>query len=324
MNTKGGLRLKALTGALMAGLLSVTLLTGCDADEYKRGQELLQAGSYEEASQVFEALGDYKDSAQMAEQCKTEQARDLYNQAEKLYGSEDYEGAMNLYHQVQELGGYGAVDRMIAACEKAINRRDFASVYGAIDGQTWYAGGASTAELKCVSFSGDTATVSSVTNGGNGTTSSSAASYPWQVDGEKVSLGDASTPSLTIAYTQEGDAVKPSGYLTEQQVKDGLQGFWQERSSTQACVYQVKPDVVSAESGSKSAVRGVDYFYSAPEDLGYTFKDGELQWSQSGVPGTFFCLGVGIQGGEPVLLNAGRVLSRCDGFLGQDGYAFLA
>ncbi len=46
-------------------------LTGCKSDDYKAAVELKSAGNYAEAAAAFEALGEYKDSAALLEECKT-------------------------------------------------------------------------------------------------------------------------------------------------------------------------------------------------------------------------------------------------------------
>ena len=43
------------------------MLTGCDSSDYKKATELYESGNYDEAYEAFTELGDYKDSANMAD-----------------------------------------------------------------------------------------------------------------------------------------------------------------------------------------------------------------------------------------------------------------
>ena len=63
---------------------------------YQDAEQLAQQGEYEEAIAAFEALGDYKDSAEQIEAVK-------YAWAQAKEAEEDYSGAAELYH---ELGDY--------------------------------------------------------------------------------------------------------------------------------------------------------------------------------------------------------------------------
>ncbi len=84
-------------------LLMVFLLvsfTGCSVLDYKEATELYNAGAYAEALEIYRALGDFADSARMAELCW--QKVD-YAAAETALAAGDYTGAMTLY---QGLGMY--------------------------------------------------------------------------------------------------------------------------------------------------------------------------------------------------------------------------
>jgi len=65
--------LKKLTALLLVAAL-VFSLTGCSIIDYKKAVKAMEAGSYAEASEMFKALGDYKDSAEKAKECDYEVA----------------------------------------------------------------------------------------------------------------------------------------------------------------------------------------------------------------------------------------------------------
>ena len=53
------------------------LLTGCDKSDYKKAAALYEKGEYEEAMNLFTALGDYEDSADRVLECKSGMADQL-------------------------------------------------------------------------------------------------------------------------------------------------------------------------------------------------------------------------------------------------------
>ena len=83
-----------LIGAVI-GVLFLTGVLGGNKD-YDRAMELYKTGQYESAAALFDSLGDYKDSAEMANSSRYEQAKNAYNQ-------EDYTTALRLF---QGLGSY--------------------------------------------------------------------------------------------------------------------------------------------------------------------------------------------------------------------------
>lgn len=60
--------MKKLFAVLLAAVMLLSLCA-CDASDYKKATALYSAGSYTEAKAAFEALGDYKDSADMVKSC---------------------------------------------------------------------------------------------------------------------------------------------------------------------------------------------------------------------------------------------------------------
>ena len=50
-------------------LFLTVFLTGCDSADYKKAMSLFEQGSYSEAYEIFEELGDYSDSPEMLRKC---------------------------------------------------------------------------------------------------------------------------------------------------------------------------------------------------------------------------------------------------------------
>lgn len=82
---------------VLALLLTVCILmsfTGCDALDYKKAMDHYNAGEYAQALEIYRALGDFADSAAMAEICW--QKAD-YEAAEQLFNEGSYRQALELY-----------------------------------------------------------------------------------------------------------------------------------------------------------------------------------------------------------------------------------
>lgn len=71
-------------------------LAGCDSNQYEKAMSLYEAGDYERAASIFEELGDYENSVEMAKESK-------YAKAMSLYEAEDYARAASVF---EELGDY--------------------------------------------------------------------------------------------------------------------------------------------------------------------------------------------------------------------------
>ena len=69
---------------------------GCSMIDYKKAEKLKNDGDYVAAQEMYIALGDYKDSAELADECG-------YQLAKAAYDSKDYETAAGLF---DTLGSY--------------------------------------------------------------------------------------------------------------------------------------------------------------------------------------------------------------------------
>ena len=99
-----------LAALLLAGaVVGVLFLTGVlgGNKNYDRAMELYKSGQFGEAATVFDQLGDYKDSAEMANSCR-------YQQAKNAYSQENYEQALQLF---QRLGSYKDSADWVEKCQ---------------------------------------------------------------------------------------------------------------------------------------------------------------------------------------------------------------
>jgi len=85
--------MKRIVSLLLAMALCLCFV-GCDVLDYKEAMDLYEAGEYAQALEIYRALGDYADSARMAEICW--QKAD-YEAAENHFAAGEYAQALELY-----------------------------------------------------------------------------------------------------------------------------------------------------------------------------------------------------------------------------------
>lgn len=78
----------------LAFALAVSL-TACSSSDYKKADGYLAEGKYDAAIEMFEDLGDYKDSADRVLEAK-------YQKADSLLGEQEYEDAYAAFEEVQD------------------------------------------------------------------------------------------------------------------------------------------------------------------------------------------------------------------------------
>lgn len=96
---------KLLTVPLIA-LLALSL-TACSASDYKNASELARNGQYSAAGEAYEALGDYKDSAELAKTM-------YYFSASAAMDSGDYDSALTLFDKAD--GFADSAEKICSAC----------------------------------------------------------------------------------------------------------------------------------------------------------------------------------------------------------------
>ena len=111
-----GLRIAVgIAGGLAALLLLAMLITkvAIPAVEYSKAEKLLASGDYDGAITAFEALGDYKDSADLRNES-------VYDKATALLASGDYDGAIAAF---EALGDYKDSSAMLV---ESANAKEYA------------------------------------------------------------------------------------------------------------------------------------------------------------------------------------------------------
>ncbi len=83
---------------------------GCSMIDYKKAEKLKNDGDYAAAQEMYIALGDYKDSAELADECG-------YQLAKAAYDSKDYETAAGLF---DKLGSYNDSAELKQDCDDHI------------------------------------------------------------------------------------------------------------------------------------------------------------------------------------------------------------
>ncbi len=100
--------MKRILSGLIA-LIFVACLAGCSLQDYQTAGTLYKEGKYAQALEIYESLGSYADSAEMANICRQ---KANYEKAGQLLAAGEYEQAAQMY---DELGMY--IDSPLKAVE---------------------------------------------------------------------------------------------------------------------------------------------------------------------------------------------------------------
>lgn len=99
-------KLKKILSVLLIAAFMLSA-AGCSMIDYKKAEKLKNDGDYAAAQEMYIALGDYKDSAELADECG-------YQLAKAAYDSKDYETAAGLF---DKLGSYKNSAELKQDCE---------------------------------------------------------------------------------------------------------------------------------------------------------------------------------------------------------------
>lgn len=110
---------RILSLLLASMLVMVFFLTGCNGSDYKNAVSLYESGQYEEAIAAFEALGDYKDSADRIVACQLGMAADLLSAGDIKAAAEKYTEVFNA--NSSEEAAEGLVSCIAAQSETDLN-----------------------------------------------------------------------------------------------------------------------------------------------------------------------------------------------------------
>ena len=101
--------------AILLVLALLLALSGCKSLDYKQAVTAMDAGNYQEALTALDALGDYKDAADLAVKCRYAIAEDNFDKGE-------YETALT---QFTDLGDYRDSGKYVTKCNYAMAVKAF-------------------------------------------------------------------------------------------------------------------------------------------------------------------------------------------------------
>ena len=246
--------MKRIVALILVAVMLLSILTGCDSADYKTATELYAGGNYAEAAQMFESLGDYKDSADQARICRYAYAKELFQAGEFTQAAEvfamlgDYQDSAAMikecgYRNAEVLLSAGSYAEAIAAYEALGNYKDSADriaaakrelmyitypdVIAALSEGVWFCESSDANAVKILTFTRENATVGGVYYDGNGAHESDAEVCAYAVDDAAITVA-AKDGELTIPYTMEAGEIvlEPGVYFTPAQVEEALQGYW--------------------------------------------------------------------------------------------------
>lgn len=117
-------KLKKILSVLLIAAFMLSA-SGCSLIDYKKAEKLRTDGDYAAAQEMYIALGDYKDSAELADECG-------YQLAKAAYDSRDYETAAGLF---DKLGSYKNSAELKQDCDDNLLRAKLVGkwVSGSVD-----------------------------------------------------------------------------------------------------------------------------------------------------------------------------------------------
>lgn len=310
---------KSFALLLVVAMLLVTL-AGCDSADYKKAGELYDAGDYLGAAEMYAALGDYEDSAEMAKES-------YYMYAELLVSAGSYEDAIKVY---ESLSSYRDSANKILEAEKQLMYITYADVFAALNGGVWFYESTSTNAVNVITFTQESANIKQIYYDGNGTHVTSPNPCAYVVNDSKISVTLADMSKLEIPYSLNGSTVKlGSGeYFTAEQVDASLQGYWGLKTtdynaftgfSSSEYIYYYNNGALKYESATTAyGYNDGTYYYYGP----YT---GTYQVNENGLVADArnnWQFGFLIVDGQVVMCRCGKICSPYTGFKGQYGFSF--
>lgn len=339
-------------------MLAICLaLTGCDSSQYKKAMSLYEGGDYERAGEIFEELGDYENSSEMAQTCKYTHAAKLlenkdfdtakeifeqlgnyadsknfckecdYRKAEDAFASGDYETAISVY----ELNPtYLDSEMKITAAKQKLMYEKYGDVIEKMTEGVWFYNGGSNAAVNRLTFTEKQANITQFVSDGNGVHTGDVNDFPFVVDESNIVLTLVDGSEQTIPYTLENNAlILEGGYLTPEDVEADLQGYWSLHDKDTIAVlgitteneyiaYLNKGAFVYESAAKAYGGRNGEYYYYGPYEGTYQVNETGLNVEVR----NNYRFAFNIIDGKAVLLSCGKPFSPASGFKGENGYHF--
>ena len=102
-------------------------INGMHEECYQEGIKLLEQKEYNDAAEIFEELGDYKNSIDMIAECKYQYAMDNYDKKKYSFAKDVFETIID----------YADSKEMMEVCDNAINERLYQNAKKFFDNEEW-------------------------------------------------------------------------------------------------------------------------------------------------------------------------------------------
>lgn len=343
--------------ALVMVMALLFSLAGCDSSDYKKATALYEEGKYSEAAEMFTALGDYEDSAEMALTCRYELAGELfddgsyeeaaaiyedlgdyksserqlnaciYQQAEALFAAGSYEEAIEIY---ESLGNYEDCASKITLAKKELMLQQYGDVIDLLSKDAWFYADTAVNAVNVITFTADGASTKDIYYDGNGkhVTAETPCSYLLDDSAIYVTLPDGT--ELVIPYAVSGESVTlgAEGFFSIADVEAGLQGYWNSRETTYNPItgFSTSEYNIQLENGTITYEYAAEaygytdgtYYYYGPHTGTYTISaNGFDTDAKNG-----FQFGFVITDGQLAMLRYDHICTPGSGLPGQDNYSF--
>ena len=311
--------MKRKISILLVLALLLCSLVACDSSDYKKADELFAQGNYQEAAAIFDALGDYEDSADRAVESK-------YLQAGQLLEAGNYAEAIALYKEVLS---YQDAEEKLAEAERQQMYATYADVFSALEQSVWFYEATSVNAVNVISFTKENAELKQIYYDGNGKHTTTANVCQYGVTDTEIVVVQQDGSELKLEYTLNGSELSlGEKYFTPEQVAAGLEGYWGLKDisynmftgfSTSEYIYYFENGNVKFESATTAyGYSDGTYYYYGPYEGTYVVNGEGLvvearnEWQ----------FGFVISEGKVAMCRCGDILKPYDGFKGEDGFSF--
>ena len=330
-------------------------LTGCGSTQYKRAMSLYEGADYEKASEIFEELGDYENSSEIAlnsqytyatkllEDKNSDTSKEIFVQlgnytdsknfckefdhqkAEEALASGDYETVISLHEAVS---GHLESERKIPVAKKTLTDESYSDVINLMTTGVWFYNGGSDSVVNRLTFSDATARIVQIAFDGNIVAVTGDNELPYLVDESNITLTLVDGSEQVIPYTLEDDTlVLDDGYLTPADIDADLQGYWGVHTrnvvlgiaTEKECIFHFDNGKVVYEYAVKAyGGRNGEYYYYGPYEGTYTVDERGLKTDAK----NSWQFAFNVIDGKAVFTPCGDVCSPVSGFKGENGYRF--
>ena len=311
---------KNLFGLLTLVIVIAFAFAGCGkGGDYKKALSLFENGQYGEAASIFQELGDYENSVEMAKSSK-------YQEGKALFDAGSFEEARNIF---SGLGEYEDCKALMEDCDHQIMLQTYADVFKALDGKVWYFNGGADNIMNSIAFKGEKAVIAQIYFDGNWKHDNGSTEHTFVADEKNITVVMEDESTLQIPYSLKDNQVllDSKEYVTAEEIDDAIQGYWKVRTSNnvlgnavkrEQCIYINRGKLVSESVTGVMGSSDGEYYYYGPYEGTYKLDFGGFDTDMRHGQEWFY----NIIDGEIFVFHGEDKCEKTDKLPGENGYKF--